>query len=65
MVKGFWNTHLLPSDFQSRVSEGLAALLDLLNDALVVFNGRVIVPQQGVLAAPFGVVTYVCQIHSE
>lgn len=38
-------------------------LVDLWNDALVVHNGGVIVPKQGVLTALLGVVTYFCKIH--
>ena len=62
---GGGGTHLLPLDFESRVSEGLTVLMDLLDDALVVHNGGVIVPQQSILPALLGVVTYLCQIHGE
>lgn len=55
----------MPFDFQSWVSEGLAVLVDLLKDPLIVHNGRVIVPQQGVLTALLSVVTYFCQVHVE
>lgn len=40
-------------------------LMDLLNDALVVHNGGVIVPQQSILSSLLGVVAYFCQIHAE
>lgn len=40
-------------------------LMDLLNDALVIHDGGVIVPQQSILTALLGVVTYFCQIHAE
>lgn len=40
-------------------------LVDLLEDALVVHGGGVVVPQQGVLSALLGVVAYFCQIHAE
>lgn len=50
--------HLLPFDFEGRISEGLAVLVDLLEDALVVNGGGVVVAQQGVLPALLGVVAY-------
>lgn len=62
---GVWGTHLLPFDFKCRVSQGLTVLVDLLNDALVVHNGGVVVAQQSILTALLGVVTYLCQIHAE
>lgn len=51
-------THLLPFDFLSWVPEGLAVLVDLLQDALVVHHGRVIVPEQGILTGPLSVVAH-------
>lgn len=55
----------MPPDFKGRVSEGLTVLVDLLNNALVVNDGGIIVPKQGILTALLGVVTYLCQIHAE
>lgn len=40
-------------------------LVDLLNDALVVHGGGLVVPQQRVLATLLGVVTDLGQIHGE
>lgn len=53
----------MPLDFESGVSEGLAVLVDLLQDALIVHHRGVIVPQQGVLPSLFGVVTDFGQVH--
>lgn len=44
---------------------GLNVLVDLLDDALVVHNRGVVVPQQSILTTLFGVVTNLCQIHAE
>lgn len=55
----------MPFDFESRVSEGLTVLVDLLQDALVVHRRGVIVSQQSVLPSLFGVVTDFGQVHVE
>lgn len=52
------HSHLLPFDFEGGIAEGLAVLVDLLEDTLVVNGGGVIVSQQGVLPALLGVVAY-------
>lgn len=57
-------TDLLPFNLQSWISEGLRVLVDLLNHALVVHHGGVVVSKQGILTALLGVVTYLCQIHA-
>lgn len=57
-------THLLPFELDRRISEGLAVFMDLLEDALIVNNGGVVNPQQGILPRPLGVVTDFCQIHA-
>lgn len=60
-----WPPHLLPFDFEGRVPEGLAVLVDLLDHALVVDQRGVVVPQQSILPALLGVVTDLRQIHAE
>lgn len=57
-------TYLLPFDFEGWIPEGLAVLVDLLEDALVINRGGVVVPQQGVLPALLGIVAYFGQIHA-
>jgi len=57
--------HLVPFGLECGVSERLAVLVDLLNDALVVHHGGVVVPQQRVLPTLLGVVAYLCQVHAE
>ncbi|TNN41886.1 hypothetical protein EYF80_047953 [Liparis tanakae] len=57
--------HLVPFGLERGVSERLAVLVDLLNDALVVHHGGVVVPQQRVLPTLLGVVAYLCQVHAE
>lgn len=56
-------SHLLPLDFECRVSEGLAVFMYLLDHSLVVDHRGVIVPQQSILSALLSVVTDLCQVH--